>query len=129
VNYEGLDRRKSERRPIVDSFSIFVMIPAKGSYQLRVHDLSEEGIGFDFDEEGENFQEFPIHVGDQIDLHLFLNQSLSIPLRVKVTAVRLEGRQRKIGAELMTQMSTGGQAIQIFLKLIDEFYKLGIRAS
>ncbi len=120
------ERRRHYRRRILDSFSFFVTIPAKGSYQLNVHDLSEAGIGFDYDLEGERLDDSPLQLGDSVDLQFFLNQSLGIQLKVRVAAIRMEGNQRRVGAEFIAQASPGYQALQLFLKLVDEFHRLGI---
>ncbi len=129
MSYDALDRRKHLRRPILDTFSFFAVIPSKGSHQVKIHDLSEGGVGFDFDVEGENQAFSPLHTGDVLDLRLFLNQSLSIPIKVRIAVIRTGEGHRRVGGEWADQTSAGYQALLAFLNLIDELQRLGISIS
>jgi hypothetical protein len=117
----GAERRRSRRRPILSTFSLFVVVPQKGIHRLPVHDVSDLGIGFDLDTEGEEPGDFPLRQGEQLSIHFYLNQSLYLPLDVRVA--RLEDGQgiRRIGAEVLTQTKNdpNAAAYQAFLQLLD----------
>ena len=127
---DNSDRRRAPRRPIIDTFSFFISIPSKGPYRLKVHDVSELGIGFDFDAEGEGPGLSTVAIGDELDLHFYLNQSLYIPIKIKV--VRLIPNKagvtevRKIGAEFVDKRSKGTIALEAFVKMIDQLSEIAM---
>jgi len=112
------NRRKAKRRPILDTFSLFVVVSTKNILRLKINDLSELGIGFNFDIEGEA-EQAPIKVGDLLDLQLYLNQSLHIPLQIKIARIEDAEKIRKIGAEYTDKTSKGYQALMAFLEMLD----------
>ncbi len=114
-----VERRKSQRRPILETFSLFVVVPKKGDHRLQVHDLSDQGVGFDIDTEGESISDFPLKAGETFELNFYLNQSLYIPLMVKVARIEETGVVRRIGAEFVKKDSKGFQALNAFVKLLD----------
>lgn len=116
----GIERRKAIRRPILSTFSVFIAIPKKGLHRLQVHDMSELGIGFDLDVEGEELSAFPVKEGDPIEFRLYLNNTLFLPLTVQVKRVEEYHAKRRVGAEFQKQSSTGYKAFLSFLKMIDE---------
>src|SRR5579885_2681962 len=95
---DGAERRRSARQPILDSFSLFVVVPKKGIHRLPIHDVSAEGIGFDLDTEGESPSDFPVKVGETLELRLYLNQSLFLALEAKVMRSQEKDLIRRIGA-------------------------------
>ncbi len=113
----GQERRRTQRRPILDTFSMFCVVPKKGLYRLKVHDVSEHGIGFDVDLEGD---EAPISLkgGEALEVHFYLNQSLYLPLSVKVARIEDGGGIRRVGAEF-NQKDAGYHAFAAFLKMLD----------
>lgn len=122
----GQERRKSHRRPILDSFSMFVVVPTKGPYRLPVHDVSDSGLGFDFDTEGEDTSLFSVKQGDQFEIHLYLNQSLHIPLNGKVMRVVDDEGTRRLGVELTKTSTAGHKAFMSFLQMIDDLSSSGV---
>ena len=114
------ERRKARRRPILHSFSLFVVVPKKGVHRLDIHDVSEVGIKFSFDTEGEDLAVFPINQGDPLDIHLYLNQSLFLPLSVSVTRVDTQSGIRRLGGEFTDLNSAGYRAFASFLNTLDE---------
>lgn len=114
----GIERRRTRRRPILDTFSVFCVVPKKGVHRLRIYDVSDHGIGFDLDTEGEEAQEFSIKNGEALDIHFYLNQSLYLPLSVQVARIEDRNQVRRIGAEF-NQKDKGYQAIAAFLKMLD----------
>lgn len=114
------ERRKTHRRPIVESFSLFVVLPQKGPYRLPIHDISEEGLGFDADMEGEPRSEFTIEQSERLQLHFYLNQTLHVPLTVRVARLERVRGIRRIGAEVMDRDSAAGKAFTAFVELLDK---------
>jgi hypothetical protein len=120
----GIERRKARRRPILDTFSLFVVLPKKGGHRLKVNDLSDSGISFDFDTEAEEASGSPLKSGETLETHFYLNQSLFIPLSVRI--VRLEDRNevRRVGAELLAK-GAGFEPVQAFLTMLDKVADAG----
>jgi hypothetical protein len=124
----GAERRAAKRRPIVDSFGMFIVIPSKGPHRLPVHDVSEIGIGFDLDLEGEAAQTFPAQRGQKIDVRLYLNQSLYLPLSVSVARVETSPAVRRVGAQFdkdAEQNGKGYRAFRAFVDMIDAVIEAG----
>lgn len=117
------DRRRARRRPLVESFSCFVSIPKRGSHRLHVYDLSELGVGFDFDIEGEDLGAHPLALDDLLELHFYINQSLFLPLKIRVARIEDKKTKRKVGAEFTEPKSDSCRALQAFLKMIDEIFE------
>ena len=113
------ERRRSKRRPILSTFSFFVVVPKKGVHRLQIFDVSESGVGFELDTEGESQETFPAVPGDSIDIRLYLNQSLFLPLTVQITRVDENRTTRKIGAEFPDKMSKSYRAFHTFIQMLD----------
>jgi hypothetical protein len=117
--FSGDDRRKAERRPLLESFGFFAGAPAKGMHRLPVHDVSETGLGLNLDVEGEPQDHFPIRQGESLDLHLYLNQSLYLSLKGKVAWVRGNERARTVGVEFTDKKEAGYRAVGRLVKFLD----------
>ncbi len=115
----GIDRRGSKRRPILESFSFFVVVPKKGFHRLRVVDMSESGVGFDYDIIGEMKEAFPVTVGETFDLQFYLNQTLFFPLHVKVMRIDDSKVLRRVGAEFTVTGTPEHQGLCAILDMID----------
>ncbi len=113
------DRRSARRRPILATFAVFVVIPKKGLHRLEVRDMSENGIGFDVDIEGESVTDFPIKIGDSIDFRFYLNHSLFIPMKIKIRRIEDHPMGRRAGAEFLEKRSPSHKAFLGFLNLLD----------
>jgi len=114
------ERRRTHRRTLLKTFAFFVVVPQKGAHRLPVHDLSEEGIGFDLDIEGEMIGDSPIQLGDIVDLRFYLNHSLYIPLKIQIVRVEESNQIRRIGASFSELGSPGHQACIKMLQMLDE---------
>lgn len=123
-SHSGIDRRKTPRRPILSTFSVFIVIPKKGFYRLAVYDISEEGVGFEMDVEGESPSHFPIKNGENIEFRLYLNQSLYVPLTAQITRLEETPTGRRAGAELQDKGSSGHKAFLAFLDFLDKIANL-----
>ena len=117
---KDIEKRKAKRRVMLDSFSFFVVVPKKGTHRLKVEDLSELGLGFCIDESGEAHTDFPVKSGDQLEVNLYLNQSLYLPLRAKVVRVEDRNAVRRVGAELSEKDSGAQKALSHFVSFLDQ---------
>lgn len=115
----GIDRRGAKRRPILESFSFFVVVPKKGFHRLRVVDMSDSGVGFDYDIIGEMKEAFPVAVGETFDLQFYLNQTLYFPLHVKVMRVDDSKVLRRVGAEFTVTGTPEHRGLCAVLDMID----------
>lgn len=113
------ERRKAKRRMILETFSLFVVIPKKGDLRLPLLDLSELGVGFELDLEDEDSSLMSLRTDEQVELHLYLNQSLFLPLKVIVKRLILKGKRRHVGAEFAQQGGTSHNAVVAFLEMLD----------
>lgn len=113
------ERRKSKRRPILDSFSLFVVIPKKGPLKLRIHDVSDTGLSFDVDTEGDEAASFPLKIGETFEVHLYLNQSLYLPLQIRIARLSEKDSIRQVGAEYAEKGSKEFDAFRGFVQMID----------
>lgn len=119
------DRRRSQRRPIVEAFNVFVVLPSKGAHRLKIHDVSDHGVGFDIDMEGEPLGDYELAKGDVISVELHFNTRLSIPLKLKVTRVEVLGGLRRVGGELVDRKAPEHQAFDAFVRLVDALISTG----
>ena len=108
---------------------MFCVVPKKGIHRLQVHDVSDHGIGFGLDLEGEETIGFSLQSGELLDVHFYLNQSLYLPLSVKVARIedrnvgdehgsQPPARVRRIGAEFDNK-DKGHNAFLAFLQMLD----------
>lgn len=118
------ERRRSSRQSILDSFNLFVSIPKKGGHRLRVQDLSLNGVGFDLDTEGEVEQDFPVKEGEIIEIQLFINRSLHIPLTVEIKRLMNQGGVRFVGTEVKKEANKAYDAFQSFVNLVEQLHSL-----
>lgn len=119
------ERRRAVRRPVLSTFSLFVVVPRKGAHRLALHDISERGIGFDLDTEGESPEDFPVASGDRLEVEFYLNPSLHIPLAVKVARVELRGQVRRLGADFEERSGRAYQAFASFLQVLEKIEEVG----
>ena len=113
------ERRRAKRRPILDTFSIFVVVPRKGVHRLQICDLSDEGIGFELDTEGESYADFNVNTGDSLGVRLYLTQSLYLPLSVEIARLEERGGVRRVGASFSDKNGQSYRAFSSFLKMLD----------
>lgn len=113
------ERRRSLRRPVLETFSCFVVLPEQGFFKLKVHDLSEDGIGFDLDVEGAPSFALPATPGQSMELRFHINQSLYIPLLISVRRIDDTTGVRRVGAEFARKNDPEFKAYLAFIHLLD----------
>jgi hypothetical protein len=116
------ERRKSRRRPILDSFSVFIVVPERAPHRLSVKEVSDLGICFQLDPDSvAGAQLLDVRSGDTLDISLYLNQSLHLPLRIQVVRIYQERDDgpRLAGASILDLNSSGYKAFASFIQLID----------
>lgn len=119
------ERRKTQRRPVLESFSLFVVLPKMGAHRLPVHDISEGGMLFDLDEAGELIADKPVAVGESLKVHLYLNQTLYVPLQVKIARIEPVGEVRRVGTEMLQKNSAAYRAYLAFVQMLDGLMEEG----
>ncbi len=138
---EGVERRRFNRRSILESFGVTIVLPDLGERKLWVRDLSEDGIGISLDSVGGlpgRVDAPPFKVGRKLKASLYLNQSLRLPLELEI--VRLMHREitpdvegegagsgtLSVGARWSARESGGYAALLCFLQLIDRMGTVGL---
>lgn len=120
-NYSGKEKRRADRKPVLDSFSFFVTLPGKFYQRLPLHDISEYGIYFDLNTEGEEMDEEAFVIDEEVELQFYLNQSLSVPVRVRVARVEDQGEIKRVGAEVISKKGVpGAKFLATLASLMDQ---------
>ena len=119
------ERRRSARRPILEAFDLFVVLPFKGDHRLKIHDVSDHGVGFDLDMEGEPIDATRLEVGKDLTVQLHFNRRLSLPLKLRVTRIEARGGVRRVGGELVAKKSEETKAFKAFVSLVDALTATG----
>jgi hypothetical protein len=125
TNNQGAERRRSKRRPVLETFSLFAVVPKKGPHRLPILDVSDQGIRFDVDTEGESASDFPLRANEALEVQFYLNQSLYLPLEIKVVRIETSGAVRRIGAEFKDKSSKSYKAYLAFLQMLDAVLEEG----
>ena len=110
-----VERRKSKRLEVLESFQIFLMIPELGDRKIYLTDISETGIGFEVDliESLEN--------KELSHCYMYLNPSLHLPIKFKVAHIqKLESKVIRVGCELKDKKSQAYKTYQKFIRLFDD---------
>lgn len=119
------ERRRAQRFPVLETFSLFGVIPKKGPYRLRIHDLSEIGVRFDLDIENE-VAPLELKVDEVLEFHFYLNQSLYLPLRIKIVRTLVEKKIRIVGAEFSDLKLPEQNAVTHFAKMLEALSDVGV---
>ncbi|MGK5081977.1 PilZ domain-containing protein [Bdellovibrionota bacterium FG-1] len=120
----GAERRRSNRRPILRTFSLFVVVPQKGIHRLEVHNVSEQGLSFDLDTEGEDAANFPLKESENLEIQFYLNQSLFLPLSVRIVRAETTGPVRRVGVEIVRQ-DKASEGFKAFIQMLDQVADVG----
>jgi hypothetical protein len=111
------EKRRAERRKILENFSFFVVVPTLGGIKKKLQDLSETGIGFQFDTLGT----FSLTQNAEVDIHFYLNQTLFLPLKVRIARLGAHAPEvQEVGCEIISTTSPSYATFLTLVKLIDQ---------
>lgn len=112
------ERRRYDRRVILDTFHVFMCIKERGLGKFYLRDISENGFAFEV-EDPQSYAQDQLH-----DCRFFINPGLSLPLKVRVAYIsRHEGKDGstgRIGAEIVRVSPKVKDVYQQFVKLLDQ---------
>ena len=108
------ERRRTERKEVLETFHVFLVIPHIGLRKIYLKDVSEGGLGF-IAESSDKFKKHEI-----IECFFYLNPSLRLPLKIKVMHVSEENGESRIGCEFSETSSRAYKAFAAFLGLLDD---------
>ena len=116
-NPKATERRRVKRRSILEQFSFYICIPKLGYTRHNVLDISELGIGIMIDTLGE----FRLEANESCELHFYVNQSLHLPLRIKVMrTMDREDLTQEVGAIFLDTETSEFQTFLTLVKLTDQ---------
>jgi hypothetical protein len=116
------ERRKSKRREILENFSFYIQVPKLGPARHRVNNLSEFGVGFIVESLGGIFT---LKIDEIVDLNLYLNQSLYLPLKIQVTRQIDQVETQQVGAVFLDTKSNEYQTYLSLVKFLDQLSEFG----
>lgn len=124
------ERRRAKRLPVLESFSVFLVLPGKGDSRLTVFDVSRLGIGFYLDESQNELPpelkaQYQIKQGDVLEVHFYLNQSLYIPLSATVARLDEHLHSQRVGVEFTDLSDPGFLAYECFVQMLDRLSGVG----
>ena len=110
------EERPEVKRTILTEFiSAHVVIPSRGLQKVAIHDISDNGIAFEFDAEEGAFGKH-----EELAMRVYLNSETYFPFFVKVKSCRLleeEGVYR-VGSQFDKE-SFNSEALSHFVKFIE----------
>lgn len=77
------ERRKVRRTLLTEFITAFALIPRKGLFKITLHDISENGLAFDIEDNAGHF-----NIGDEVSMRVYLNHQTYFPFVVKVSNYR-----------------------------------------
>ena len=111
---DQIERRRSERKEVLETFHVFLVVPEVGLRKMYLKDVSEHGLGF----YGEPEDKF--HKGVLVDCFFYIHPSLKLPLTFKVAHITEEEGRKRIGCEFHDKSSKAYKAFVAFMLLLDD---------
>ena len=106
----GKERRKAERRQVLDSFQVFLTFPGKSQRRIVIKDLNALGFGF-LSETVDYLEEASV-----LDCFFHINPGLKFPLQVKIAHTK-EGFT---GCEITEKTNVAYKTYLKFVALLDD---------
>lgn len=105
-----VERRRSERKEVLETFHVFLVVPKMGMRKIYLKDVSTGGMGIQV-EPGDRFTP-----GDVLPCEFYINPSLKLPLSLRVAHVLDE----KVGCEFSDTSSRSYKAYAAFVNMLDQ---------
>lgn len=104
------ERRRSERKGVLEDFQVFITIASQGPQRIYLKDISEHGLGVI------KGQLQAAKLGDEFDCNFHINNNLKLPMRLIVRRIENE----IIGCEFIDFNSKAHSAFVKFVNLLDD---------
>lgn len=113
------EKRRAERKKILESFHIFLTVDKMGAVQYHLKDLSDSGVAIVCDPAG------MFRLEKAYDAFFYLNAGLRIPIKFRVVRIfNSENGEENVGCEFMELSAKARNTFQTFTKLLDELVEL-----
>lgn len=113
------DKRRAERKKILESFHIFLTVSKLGAVQFHLKDISDTGIAFVCDPAG------MFRVDKTYDAFFYLNAGLRIPIKFRVVRMfNTEDGLENVGCELIELSEKAKTTFQTFTKFLDDLVEV-----
>ena len=110
------EERRHVRRTILSGFiGACVVIPGQGLMRVDIYDISENGVAFDMDLSGGQFQ-----AGEEVAMRIYMNQETYFPFVVTVQNSRvLNGEECTRHGAHFVKGTVNDEALHHFVKFIE----------
>ncbi len=110
------DERRAVKRTILTEFiSAHVVIPSRGLQKVAIHDISADGIAFEFEADQGAFKKY-----EELAMRVYLNSETYFPFFVKVKSCRYlsDDGVYRVGSQFDKE-SFNSEALLHFVKFIE----------
>ncbi len=124
------DRRQAKRRPVLESFSVFISLPKVAPVRLKVIDVSEMGMGFEIASAQKSAIDRVLQSGEKVEILFHMNPSFSLHLNLKV--VRVEDQKNDlwvVGCQFSSSPKERGEGFDAFIAFVHLVDQLARSAS
>ena len=109
------ERRKVKRTLLSEFVGAMALVPRKGLVKCTMHDISENGLAFDLEEEAGHFT-----VGEEVAMRVYLNQHTYFPFVVTIQNVRsIAGENVYRHGTNFVKGTINDEALHHFVKFIE----------
>ncbi len=104
------ERRRSERKGVLEDFQVFLTISSFGPQRIYLKDISEHGLGVIKD------QMHNVSLGDEFECNFHINNNLKLPMRLIVRRIEND----ILGCEFIDFQTLAHSAFVKFVYLLDD---------
>ncbi len=104
------ERRRSERKGVLEDFQVFLTIQSLGPQRIYLKDISEHGLGII------RAQLQTVKLADEFECNFHLNSNLKLPMRLIVRRIEND----IIGCEFIDFHTKAHSAFVKFVHLLDD---------
>lgn len=111
----SIEQRDKKRKEMLKNFQVFITMPHIGNDEFYLRDISHNGLSF-YSEPTFTFKE-----NGDINIYLYINRNIKIPLLIKIINVIHDGDGYKVGCLINKEKSKKFISYNHFVNL---FYSL-----